>query len=113
MNMLTTLERYHHPSKPKFIRQPNVGWKPRPQQEAKAPNTLDLFGMVCLEELPWCLPCQEPHPKEDYLRRMKEKYPRAMEKLIFIDISTLHDEECINVTEEQLEELRKREAIQT
>jgi hypothetical protein len=30
MNRLTTLERCHHSSRPQFVRQQNVGWKPRP-----------------------------------------------------------------------------------
>jgi hypothetical protein len=45
---------------------------------------------------------------------MSEKDERRRSRhhgqLNFIDISTLQDDECIDVTEEQLEEFRKREA---
>jgi hypothetical protein len=54
MNRLTTLERYHHPPNLSLSDNQNAGWKPRPQQEAKAPDTLDLVGMVNLEGSPWC-----------------------------------------------------------
>jgi hypothetical protein len=57
MNRLTTLERYHHSSKPQFLRHPNTGWKQRPPQEAKAPHTLYPVGMVKLEAFPWCFHC--------------------------------------------------------
>jgi hypothetical protein len=64
--------------------------------------------MFNLEELPWCLPCQEPHPKDECPRKTKEEDPGAMDSLNFIDISTLQDDECIDVSEEQLAEFRKK-----
>jgi hypothetical protein len=109
MNRLTTLERYHHSSKPQFVGQPNAGWKPRPPLEDKEPDTLDPVGMVNLETFPWCFPCQEPHSKDECPRKTKED-PGVVKSLKFIDISTLQDDECIDVIEERLAEFRKRAA---
>jgi hypothetical protein len=67
MNRLTSLERNQSALRPPFVRQQRdaTGWKEKPQQEAKAPDTLNPVGMVNLEESPWCSPCQEPHPEDE------------------------------------------------
>jgi hypothetical protein len=61
------VERNQSTSRPQFTRQQRdaIGWKPRPQQEEKAPDTLNLVGMVNTEETPWCSPCQEPHWEDE------------------------------------------------
>jgi hypothetical protein len=61
MGHLTIVERNKFSPRPQFTRQERdaIGWKPRPQQEAKAPNTLKPVGMV--DTKTWCLKCQEPH----------------------------------------------------
>jgi hypothetical protein len=48
MGRLTTVERNQSAPRPQFTRQQRdaTGWKPRPQQEAKAPDTLKPVGMV-------------------------------------------------------------------
>ena len=62
-----------------------------------------------MEGSPWCLPCQEPHSKDECPRLREEEYPCPMDKLNFIDIVvTLQDDEHIDITEEILEEIRKR-----
>jgi hypothetical protein len=60
---LTNLERNQSAPKPPFIKQQKdvTGWKARPQQEAKAYDTLKPVGMVKIEESQWFSPCQEPH----------------------------------------------------
>jgi hypothetical protein len=64
MSRLTTLEiNQYTPRHPCFRKEP-MGWKEKLQQVAKAHETLNLVGMVNLEELPWFSPCQEPHPEE-------------------------------------------------
>jgi hypothetical protein len=77
MNRLTTLERHHSAPRPQFIRQQreNTGWKPRPQQEAKAPDTLNPVGMVNMEGSPWCFPCEEPHSEHECPRQREEEDP--------------------------------------
>jgi hypothetical protein len=45
---------------------------------------------------------------DEFPRKTKEKYLSVVEILNFIDISNLQDDECIEVTEEQLAEFRKR-----
>jgi hypothetical protein len=63
MGRLTTMERNQSISRPQFTRQQRdaMGWKLRPEQEAKAPDTLKPVGMVDIEKTPWCSPFQEPH----------------------------------------------------
>jgi hypothetical protein len=67
MGRLTTVERNQSTPRPQFTRQQRdaTGWKPRPQQEAKAPDTLKPVGMVDTEQTPWCSPCQEPHREDE------------------------------------------------
>jgi hypothetical protein len=71
MGHLTTLERNQSTSRPQFTRQQrdSTSWKPKPQQEAKAPDILKLVGMVDTEQTTWCSPCQEPHKEYECLRR--------------------------------------------
>jgi hypothetical protein len=59
MGRLTTMERNQSSPKPQFARQQRdaTGWKPRPQQEAKAPDTFKPFGMVDTKQTLWCSPC--------------------------------------------------------
>ena len=82
MNRMTTVERNQSTPKPQFARQQRdaIGWKPRPQQEAKASDTLKPIGTVDVEA--WCLPCQEPH-MEDKCPRRDEDSPDDMN---FIDL---------------------------
>jgi hypothetical protein len=63
MNHMTTVERNQSTPRPQFSKQKRdaTDWKPRPQQEAKALDTLKPIGTVDIEA--WCLPCQEPHRK--------------------------------------------------
>ena len=70
MNRLTSMERNQSALRPPFVRQQRnvIGWKEKPQQEAKAPDTLNLVGMVNLEESPWCYPCQESHTEDECTR---------------------------------------------
>ena len=77
-----------------------MGWKPRPQQEAKNSDTLKPVGMVDIES--WCLPCQEPH-KEDECPRRDEDSPNDMN---FIDMICTFQEE--QVTQEKINESRRR-----
>jgi hypothetical protein len=48
MDRLTTVERNQSAPRPQFSRQrkDSIGWKLRPQQEAKAPDTMKPIGMV-------------------------------------------------------------------
>jgi hypothetical protein len=50
-----------------------MGWKLRPQKEAKAPDTLNPIGMVNTEGSPWCFPCEEPHMEYKCSRQREEK----------------------------------------
>ena len=82
-----------------------------PQQEVKDPNTLNLIGMVNIEELPWCFPCQEMHLEDECPRRTKEENSGLANSMNFIDtIFSFQDEEFVDITQEQLEEVRKRGA---
>jgi hypothetical protein len=74
MNRMTTVEINQFAPRPQFSRQQrdSTGWKPRPQQEAKASNTLKPFGAHDIKA--WCLPCQVPH-REDECPRQDEDYP--------------------------------------
>jgi hypothetical protein len=74
MSRLTTLERNQSAPRHPFVRKEPTGWKEKPQQEEKAPDTLNPVGMVNLEELPWCSPCQEPHPEEECPRREEDSH---------------------------------------
>jgi len=69
MCCLTTVERNKSISRPQFSRQRRdaTGWKTRPQQEAKALDTLKSVGIVHTEA--WCLPCSEPHREDECPRR--------------------------------------------
>jgi hypothetical protein len=60
MGQITTVERNQSPSRPQLSRKQRdaTGWKPRPQQEAKAPDTLKMVGMVNTKQTLWCSPCQ-------------------------------------------------------
>jgi hypothetical protein len=63
MSRLKTLERNQFSPRNPFIKKEPTGWKEKNQQEEKALDTLNPVGMMNLEELPWCSPCQEPHPE--------------------------------------------------
>lgn len=40
----------------------DVGWnRNKDLQEQRIPNPLASTNMVNQEEIPWCLPCDEPH----------------------------------------------------
>ena len=71
MGRLTTVKRNQSTSRPQFSRQHRdvTVWKPRPQQEAKAPNTLKPVGMVDTEA--WCLPCKNLTKKMNVPNEMK------------------------------------------
>jgi hypothetical protein len=99
MNHMTTVERNQSAPRPQFSRQQRdaTGWKPRPQQEAKAPDTLKPVGTVDIEA--WCLPCQEPH-REDECPRQDEDYPDDINFMI----CNFNDEQ---VTQEQINEARR------
>jgi hypothetical protein len=99
MNRMTTVERNQSAPRPQFSRQQRdaTGWKPRPQQEAKAPDTLKPVGTVDIEA--WCLPCQEPH-REDECPRRDEDYPDDINFMI----CNFNDEQ---VTQEQINEARR------
>jgi hypothetical protein len=86
MGHLTTIERNQSAPRPQFSRQQRdaTGWKPRPQQEAKAPDTLKPVGTVDIEA--WCLPCQEPH-REDECPRRDEDSPDDMNFMDMICVS--------------------------
>jgi hypothetical protein len=81
MNRMTTVERNQFSPTPQFSRQQRdaIDWKPRPQQEAKASDTLKLVGTIDIEA--WCLPCQEPH-REDECPRQDEDYPNDINFMI-------------------------------
>jgi hypothetical protein len=66
MNHMTIVERNQYAPRPQFVRKQRdaIGWKPRPQQEAKARDTLKPIGTVDVEA--WCLPCQEPHKEDEF-----------------------------------------------
>jgi hypothetical protein len=72
MNHMTTIEINQSAPRPQFSRQQRdaTGWKPRPQQEEKAPDTLKPIGTIDIEA--WCLPCQEPH--REYECPQQDKY---------------------------------------
>ena len=93
---MNTLEINQSSPRPQFVRQQreSSSWKPRPQQEEKAPDTLKPFGTIDIEA--WCLACQEPH-KEDECSRLDKDYP---DDINFIDmICNFEDEQ---VTQEQI-----------
>ena len=48
MNRMTTMERNQFAPRPQFAKQQRdaTGWKPRPQQEEKAPDTLKPIGKI-------------------------------------------------------------------
>jgi hypothetical protein len=67
--------------------------------------------MVNLEELPWCSPCQEPHLEEECPRREED----SLDSINFINtIFSFQDDGDDNskdITQEQLDGVRKRGAI--
>jgi len=67
MGQLTIVKRNQSISRPQFSghERYSINWKPRPQQEAKALATLNLVGMVNIEETTWCSPFQEPHQEDE------------------------------------------------
>jgi hypothetical protein len=96
MNRLTTSKRNQSAPRPQVFRQPNTGWKARPQQYAKAPNTLNLVGMVNTEEFPWCLPCNEAHSENECPRWAEEEGSGSVDQMNFIDtIFYLQDDEYV------------------
>jgi hypothetical protein len=70
MGHLTTVDRNKSVSRPHFTRQQRdyTGWKPMHQQEAKAPDTLKLVGMIDTKQRDWCLPCKELHIEYEFPR---------------------------------------------
>jgi hypothetical protein len=56
MGRLTIVERNQFAPRPRFASQQRdaTGWKPRPKQEAKAPDTLKPVEMVDTEQTLWC-----------------------------------------------------------
>jgi hypothetical protein len=106
MSRLTNLERNQSAPRHPFIRKEATGWKEKPQQEEKAPDTLNPVGMVNLEELPWCSPCQEPHPEEECPRR-EEDSPDSINFIdtIFSFQDDGDDDESTYITQEQLDEV--------
>jgi hypothetical protein len=101
MGRLTPLERNQFAPKPQFTRQQKdaTSWKARPQQEAKAPDTLKPVGMVDREA--WCLPCQEPY-RENECPRRDEDSPDDMN---FMHMICIFQEE--KITQEQINEARR------
>jgi hypothetical protein len=79
---MTIVERNQCAPRPQFSRQQRdaTSWKPRPQQEAKAPDTLKPVWTIDIEA--WCLPCQEP-PREDECPQRDEDY---LDDINFIDM---------------------------
>jgi len=77
MGCLNTVERNQSAPRPQFTRQQRdaTSWKPRPQQEAKAPDTLKPVGIVDIEA--WFLPCQESH-REEKIPWWDEDFPNIM-----------------------------------
>jgi hypothetical protein len=65
MNHMNTVERNQSAPRPQFTRQHRdaISWKPRPQQEAKAVDTLKPIGTIDIES--WCLPFQETHREDE------------------------------------------------
>jgi hypothetical protein len=104
MGRLTTVERNQSAPRPQFTRQQRdaTGWKPRPQQEAKAPDTLKPVGMVDTEQTPWCSPCQEPHREDECPRRDED----SSDSMNFMDMICNFQEE--EVTQEQINEARRQ-----
>jgi hypothetical protein len=99
MNRMTIVERNQFDPKPHFTRhqRDSTSWKLRPQQEAKAPDTLKPIGTVDIEA--WCLPCQEPHREYECPRQDKD-YPNDINLMI----CNLNDEQ---VTQEHINEARR------
>jgi hypothetical protein len=102
MGRLTTVERNQSSPRPQFSRQQRdaTGWKPRPQQEVKASDTLKPFGTIDIET--WCLPCQEPHREDECPQRDGD----SPDDMNFIDMICVFQEE--QVTQEQIHEARRR-----
>jgi hypothetical protein len=75
----------------------------KPQQEAKAPDTLNPVGMVNTKETPWCSPCQEPHREDDCLRRDED----SSDGINFMDMIFNFREE--DITQEQIVNSEKEE----
>jgi hypothetical protein len=65
--------------------------------------------MVNIEESQWCSPCQEPHPEEECPRR-EEDSPDSMNFIDTIFSFQDDDDEYVDITQEQLDEVQKRGA---
>jgi hypothetical protein len=90
-----------------------MGWNLKPQQEVKAPDTLTPIGMINMEGSPWHLPHEEPRWEVECPRQKEEEDPDFVDRLNFIDtVYAAESKEYIDITEEQLEEVRKRAARQ-
>jgi hypothetical protein len=69
--------------------------------------------MVSMEESPWCFTYEEPHWEHECQRQREEEYSVSIGRLKCIDTTyTLEDEKYIDITEEQLEEVREQVAWQ-
>jgi hypothetical protein len=101
MGHLNTVDMNQSTPRPHFTRQQrdSTCWKPRPQQEAKALDTLKPVGTFDIES--WCLPCQEPH-KVDEFPQQDEYSPNDMN---FMDMICFFQEE--KVTQEHFNEARR------
>jgi hypothetical protein len=104
MNCMNTVERNQYAPRPQFSRQQRdaTSWKPRPQQEAKALNTLKPVGKVDIEY--WCLPCQEPHKEYEFPRK-DEYYPDDINFMIF----NLNDEKTVQDMVDKARKIGERE----
>jgi hypothetical protein len=75
----------------------------------KGSDTLNPVGMVSTKGIQWCLPCNEAHSEEECPRRAKEEGTGSAHQMNFIDtIFACQDDEYVDITPEQLEEVRKR-----
>jgi hypothetical protein len=101
MGRLTTVERNQSTPRPQFTRHQRdaSGWKPSPQQEKNAPDTLKLVGMVDTEA--WCLPCQEYHREDEFYRRDEDSF----NNMNFMDMIYTFQEE--QVTQEHINETKR------
>jgi hypothetical protein len=105
MGRLTTIERNQSAPRPQFTRQQRyaTGWKPRPQREEKASDTLKAVGMVDTEAL--CLPCQEPHREDECSRRDED----SLDDMNFMDMIFVFHEEHVTRTDQRSQKTgRKR-----
>jgi hypothetical protein len=67
MSILTNIERTQQnvPPRPPYNnnrqKRGNMGWKPRPPNEQRAPNTIVPTNFINQEVVPWCFPCGDAH----------------------------------------------------